>query len=171
MRRLVHWLASHLITRAQRRAPDFVIGSPDRPYLLRWWLLPRNPVFNVYLHRFCRPDDDRALHDHPWVWASLVLRGGYFEHTIAAGGIARRHWRAPGSLRVRLPWTAHRVELRPLSVGMDLCGSPFAACWTLFMTGPRLRNWGFHCPERGWVPWQQFTAPGAPGEIGPGCEP
>lgn len=22
------------------RPPDFVIGPPDRPYLLRWWIIP-----------------------------------------------------------------------------------------------------------------------------------
>lgn len=24
------------------RTPDFVIGSDDNPYLLRWWIIPRN---------------------------------------------------------------------------------------------------------------------------------
>src|SRR5881392_3402104 len=83
-------LGARAIFRATRRIasrpPDFTVGSPDRPYLQRWWLLPRNPVLNVYLHQFLRDDDDRALHDHPWDWCSVLLKGGYCEHTIDAGG-------------------------------------------------------------------------------------
>jgi hypothetical protein len=43
------------------RAPDFIIGGAERPYMLRWFLLPRNEVFNIYYHRILRDDDDRAL--------------------------------------------------------------------------------------------------------------
>jgi hypothetical protein len=35
----------------------------------------------------------------------------------------------------------------------------------------QVRAWGFHCPERGWVPWQDFTDPADPGLTGRGCEP
>lgn len=43
--------------------PHFVIGNADNPYMLRWFILPRNRLFNIYLHKFLRDDDDRALHD------------------------------------------------------------------------------------------------------------
>ena len=62
------------------RPPDFIVGSETDPYLRRWHLLPRNRLFNVYLHNFCRSDDDRALHDHPWVNMSVLLSGSYMEH-------------------------------------------------------------------------------------------
>ena len=42
------------------RDPDMLIGPPDDPYMLRWWLIPRNPEFNVYYHRILHDDDDRA---------------------------------------------------------------------------------------------------------------
>lgn len=142
---------------AARRQPDFIIGGAERPYLRRWWLIPRNPIFNVYLHEFRRSDDDRALHDHPWFNVSLLLAGRYSEETIRAGGIHRRRMMGPGSLRVRAPWTAHRVELQPGE-----------RCWSLFVTGPRVREWGFHCPA-GWVHWRRFTDPNDTGRVGPGC--
>ena len=154
MRRVANWL----IARAQRRAPDFVIGSEDRPYLRRWWLIPRNPVLNIYLHHFMRSDDDRALHDHPWANCSVLLRGMYVEHTIAAGGIHQHRLLFAGDWRIR--WTgklAHRI---------DLIDGP---CWTLFITGFRYREWGFHC-HRGWVHWQRFTATDNAGAIGKGCD-
>ncbi|MGV8959236.1 MAG: hypothetical protein ACOH1V_02455 [Stenotrophomonas sp.] len=168
--RAVSAISTLLITRvAGRRPPDFVVGADDPAgaYLRRWYLLPRNPVLNLYLHNFMRSDDPRALHDHPWCWASLLLRGSYIEHTIAAGGIHRRQVRMPGSLKVAGPRTAHRVELR------DTLNNGPAHCWTLFITGPRVRDWGFHCPAQGFIPWQRFTRAGIdgkPGEIGPGCE-
>jgi hypothetical protein len=59
------------------RDPDFVIGRAGRPYLRRWWVIPRNRWFNIYLQEILQDDDDRALHDHPWVNCSIILRGSY----------------------------------------------------------------------------------------------
>lgn len=151
-------LAERLITSITRRPPEFVIGGHDRPYLRRWWVIPRNPFFNVYLHQFLRSDDDRALHDHPWTNLSILLRGRYIEHTVAAGGIHRRQEYAAGAWKLRGPRYAHRIELHA------------GECWTLFLTGPRIRAWGFHCPERGWIPWQRFTAADDAGAVGRGCD-
>lgn len=60
---------------------DGIDGGPKRDYLKRWHMIPRNPWFNIYLHYFVHGDDDRALHDHPWASASLLLEGRYREHT------------------------------------------------------------------------------------------
>ena len=141
-------LIDRLIYRARCKAPDLVVGSSKRPYMHRWWLIPRNPVFNVYLHHFLRSDDDRALHDHPWPSLSILLRGSYLEHTIQEGGIHHRRVRRAGAIVLRGPRSAHRIELH------------HGACWTLFLTGPRLRNWGFHLPLRGWVPHDVFMREG-----------
>ncbi len=136
-----------------RRPPDFVIGHVSNPYLLRWWLIPRNPWFNVYLHCILRDDDDRALHDHPWWNVSVILRGGYFEimpqETL---------WRGKGHVVFRRPTASHRLVLAK-APGADVC-------WSLFFTGPRIREWGFHCPK-GWV--HCFTHPADKGQIGRGC--
>jgi hypothetical protein len=41
--------------------------------------------------------------------------------------------------------------------------------WTLFVTGPRVRSWGFWCAH-GWRHWKTFTA-GPRGEtVGRGCD-
>lgn len=152
-------IAEKIIQRITSRAPDFVIGGADRPYLRRWFVIPRNRFFNIYLHQFLRSDDDRALHDHPWANASILLRGSYIEHTIAAGGCHIATQRNAGDIKVRLSGKhAHRLEL----VGKE--------CWTLFLTGPRYRHWFFHCPQRGMVHWKDFTSSANPGEIGKGCD-
>src|SRR3546814_4215417 len=64
-----------------RRPPNFVIGGQQDPYMRRWWVIPRNRFINIYLHQVLRPDDDRALHDHPWINLSIILDGGYWEIT------------------------------------------------------------------------------------------
>jgi len=157
-------IAHHLLFLLKpKRKPDFVIGNPDNPYLLRWWLIPRNRWLNVYLHRIRRSDDDRAKHDHPWLSVSLMLAGEIIEHFDWHRHALTRHIRA-GHLTWRSPWFAHRLEVRPGHWG----------CWTLFITGPIMRKWGFHCPETspagGWRYWKDFTAPADRGQIGKGCD-
>lgn len=185
------WLADRLLLWARCRNPDFTIGGVQRPYLWRWYLTPWrrwykdipddqqstwqwfvNHCPNAYLHCFLRDDDDRALHDHPWAWCSILLQGAYIEHTIDAGGIHRRRLREAPSIKFSLPRRAHRVELLPANPTSMLAdgSAPRLPAWTLFLMGPRLRNWGFHCPERGWVPWQEFTDPADAGQTGKGCE-
>ena len=146
------------LARATQRPPDVVIGGHEDPYLMRWWLIPRNRALNAYLHLFLRSDDDRALHDHPWINCSIILRGKYIEHTIAAGGIHHRREYRAGQIKLRGPRSAHRIELHA------------GAAWTLFLTGPNVRTWGFHCPNEGWIPWQRFTAAADADAIGKGCE-
>lgn len=148
------------------RNPDFIVGTVEDSYLLRWWIIPRNKIFNVYLHCFLRDDDDRALHDHPWAWCSILLNGCYVEHTIDRGGVHKRQLRTPGDIKFSLPSRPHRVELIP----GPIVPTEKYPCWTLFITGPRVRQWGFHCPQRGWVHFKEFTNPDNYGEPGKGCD-
>lgn len=135
------------------REPDVLIGpSRDDPYMERWHIVPRNTEFNVYYHRILHDDDDRALHDHPWPSISLMCKGQLREITPDGSRIV-----TTGEVVVRDPHTAHRLEL--------IDGVPAE---TLFITGPRVREWGFHCPK-GWVHWKDFTDPNNPGQPGRGC--
>lgn len=151
--RLERPMSAWFIDSITTRPPDQVIGGQEAPYMRRWWVVPRNPVQNVYLHQFLRSDDDRAHHTHPWLWnASVLLRGRY------------REWhgetftdREAGAVKVRWGPAPHRIEL------ID------GPCWTLFMTGPRVRQWGFLCPQ-GFVHWRDFTAEHDPGDVGKGCD-
>jgi hypothetical protein len=149
------------LMRRVARPPDFVIGG-DNPYLRRWWVIPRNRYFNIYLHHIIRDDDDRALHDHPWWNASLVLSGGYYEIVPVVSpvmtGWNNTHWRRPGSVVFRRATAAHRLALSK--------GHP---CWSLFITGPRVRQWGFWC-DHGWRHWKEFCAVGDRGRVGRGCD-
>jgi hypothetical protein len=150
-------LLATMRARIMRRGPDFIIGKPNDDYLRRWFVIPRNSIFNIYLHQFIRSDDDRALHDHPWWNASILLDGEYVEHTIPQGGVHRRKLYRAGDVKLRGAKYAHRVELTS------------GPCISLFITGPRLREWGFHCAA-GWRHWKEFTAAHNSGETGRGCD-
>jgi hypothetical protein len=123
-------------------------------------VIPRNRWFNIYLHRIRHDDDDRALHDHPWANITLVLKGAYVEQT--PHGTFRRE---VGDVVFRRAKALHRLELTTSVAPLTKFRM---TVWSLFITGPVVRAWGFACPQ-GWVPWQQFTKPGSKGEIGRGC--
>jgi hypothetical protein len=168
---------------ADRRKPDLVIGSDENPYMRRWWVIPRNKLFNIYLHNVLRDDDDRALHDHPWLNISIVLAGGYWEwlpreggreflsHAqLSADGSQVGLWRDPGSIVFRRATAAHRLALahfKPIGPMDHILYTATDPTWTLFITGPRLRTWGFRCPK-GFVPWRDYTSPDGR-TIGKGC--
>lgn len=149
------------------REPDVVLGDPSAPYLKRWWVIPRNRWLNIYLHRILRSDDDRALHDHPWWSISIILRGQYVEvmpadvpyvddpFTGEREFLHRRAVRRSGAVVFRRAEQAHRLEvMQPV--------------WTLFITGPRVRDWGFHC-QKGWVLWRDYVDARDNGRVGRGC--
>jgi hypothetical protein len=136
-----------------RRPPDYIVGDISDPYLKRWWIVPRNKYLNIYLHHFLRSDDDRALHDHMYDNVSILLHGAYNEQKTNG----KRYIKAPNII-FRKAATLHRIEL------IDNCST-----WTLFITGPRYREWGFSCPQ-GWRPWQKFVDMNNPGLRGPGCD-
>ncbi len=125
----------------------------NEPYLERYYLLFKDRErfpFNVFLHKFLKSDPD-DVHDHPWPYATLILRGGYWEwrpqfnsRGEKTGEIAR--WCGAGSFRTASAETYHRIEL-----------DPDVTCWTLFMPGPKQRDWGF-LVRNVWVQWEQYLA-------------
>ena len=121
-----------------KRPPDRMI---DGDYLHRWYLIPKNKYFNIYLHKFYRSDDDRALHDHPWFSVSILLKGELLEHQWGDRVRYVSRWIPV----FRTAKFAHRVEVVKGPI------------WTIFITGPRLRTWGFYA-EEGWMESQDFLA-------------
>lgn len=136
-----------------KRQPDILIGGHEAPYLRRWHIIKRNAWFNIYLHNMLRNDDDRAPHDHPFASLSVCLKGQLREHRPG------HEPRLIGAGRVvyRSATFQHRLDVvRP--------------AWTIFITGPRIREWGFWCEEKRFVHWREFTAPSDKGQVGRGCE-
>lgn len=111
----------------------------NQPYLERYYIFLKDRKwfpFNIFVHKFLKSDPD-DVHDHPWPYATLILKGGYYEWIPQfnedgkkVGEIAK--WRSPGHFRICKAESYHRIEL-----------DPNVECWTLFMPGPQRRDWGF----------------------------
>lgn len=139
---VTQFLAYHL-TKCGRRSDINDRDDPEQVYIQRYYLLfkdrPKWFPVNILLHHICR-SDDQGFHDHPWPWASLVVRGGYWEETPDG-----RYWRGAGSLRFRRATFAHRIDIDATKAGDET--------WTLFFVGLRVREWGYVTPT-GWVHWK-----------------
>ena len=99
--------------------------------------------FGVYIHWFHASDDD-SLHDHPWPFLTIILRGGYWEHTPGPDDTLIKRWHRPGSVRVCPARWLHRVEIDPARKPL-----------TIVIRGPQVRRWGFQTPS-GWIPWPEY---------------
>lgn len=171
VQRLAKWGHAY----ANRRPPDFSIrykhthpGQQSEVYLQRWHVLPRNKLFNVYLHVMLNDDEGAELHDHPWVNLSLVLEGGYYEETKfypnKPGSVCRHTvWRRPGAIVLRRPSKLHRLSLDQRLRRLTDPRLPATRIMvpvpslSLFITGPVVRTWGFETKD-GWVPFYKHQS-------------
>lgn len=118
-----------------------------RRFLDRWGLC-HDHIGGFYLHHIAGPDPGMDLHDHPWSFISIVLRGGYWD------------WRAPVADACRgrqvhhhqsRRWSIHRM---PLDVAHRIHAAQ-PNTWTLVLRGPTRRVWGFY-PPSGRVSWLDY---------------
>lgn len=100
------------------------LGNADCPYLIRWVL--SCAIGAIRLHHWIASDDQRHFHDHGWWFLVIILRGGYVDHSPNGDDRLRI-----GSIRIRPAIHRHTVELNP------------GGCWSLLLTGPEVRQWGF----------------------------
>jgi hypothetical protein len=106
--------------------------------------------FNIFVHKFLKSDTE-DVHDHPWPFLTVILKGGYYEWTPQFNSKGEKiaeiaRWYGPGSVRWASASQYHRVEL-----------DPDVECWTLFMPGIKTRDWGFLVKNK-WVQWEQYLA-------------
>ncbi len=97
-------------------------------YMSRFYFFPERYDKRIRVHHIGRSDSAEALHDHPWQFVSIILRGRYIEHTPSGAAEFRA-----GDCLWRPIDTRHRIELFP---GEDV--------WSLVITGPREQDWQFY---------------------------
>jgi len=107
------------------------------PYLIRYYYQNYRPFARITIHNILRSDID-GLHDHPWPFQTFILAGGYWEHTPE--GI---FWRGPGYHGISKASDFHRLEIDHKRAGEDT--------WTLFLMGPKEKEWGFLDTDGNWV--------------------
>ena len=114
---------------------DSVSSHPGECHYLDRWVM-RLPWFSIRLHHWIAGDDQRNPHDHPWWFVSAVLAGSLREQIGDT-------WRTRRPLSVRWFPAKH-------SHCVDSSG-----CWTLLLTGPESRQWGFWVQGE-WIPKKQY---------------
>ena len=116
--------------------------TENDPYLERYYIFLKDRKwfpFNIFIHRFLKSDPD-DLHDHPWPFITVILKGGYWEYTPKG-----KFWRKPGYINWAASKSLHRVEL----------DDNVKECWTLFIPGPQIREWGF-VKNGVWMPFDKY---------------
>lgn len=170
-------LVVDLIIRLAKRTPYMHLYHADGTlYMERYWLVPRFMLTRVpdglgwelkpwaktwptlRIHHIHTPDNDRHMHNHPWSFISLVLRGGYEEHRpliedperplFALNGREYHtlNVRKPGSVALR--FTTDRHLIAKVDVGGAI---------TLVGTAGKAQAWGFFT-ETGYVPWRVYDS-------------
>ena len=134
---------------------------PDRrtgqDYMHRYYLFLKDRSwfpFNLILHKIVRSDDP-ILHDHPWSYLTIVLKGGYWEHTPVFSSEGKmiaefQTWRGPGSIIKRSAGEYHWLEL----------DEKVGPATTLFFMGKQQREWGFltntKTGKNRWIQWELY---------------
>jgi hypothetical protein len=121
------------------------------PYMIRYYLFLKNRKnfpFNLTLHKILKSDDP-VLHDHPWSYGTIILKGGYYETVPVFSGDGevlehKTYWRGPGYMTFRKSSSFHYLTLK--------ADQP---CTTLFFMGPQKTVWGF-LTEKGWTLWTDY---------------
>jgi len=131
------------------REPDLIIGRSDpEVYLRRWYIIPHNRFFNIFLHNFLLSDLS-VLHNHPWNFnMSILLHGSYLEHMPKNTEAWLKNESRETIIKLRKPsiipiirygHAIHKVELLN-----DVFNNPIPV-WTIFISGKVIKSWGFYC--------------------------
>lgn len=128
-----------------KRQPIYREGT-DQIYLDRTIII-RCMFGSIMFHKIYLTDAD-CMHDHPWSFRTLILKGGYWEQTpcnYTQDG-QKEKWYGAGSFLYRPADWIHRLRVK----------EDGKATWTLVFTSTKKRSWGFWTP-RGWLPWRKYT--------------
>lgn len=137
--------------------PDVIVNGEGEAYLKRYTLM-HQPDLRVYLHQILLSDDDRALHDHPWDFKTILLSGGYYEEIPAGWNNLRRsaHGALVGTMETKKIFHPRFSVIRHKAEDLHRIDLPDGKpVWTLFIAGNKSREWGFMSPK-GWVHWREY---------------
>lgn len=164
-----NWLANRIINFAKKRPFHHLDG-----YMNRFWFIPPSwfgDRVTARVHEILRSDTDRHLHDHPWSYTTIILKGGYTEIThwdsinqaenwaIKEGRQGGMSWNEEMSKwELHLIYTAGCILRRPAGFPHRLVVEEGKTVTTLFIMGAKKNEWGFYTPE-GKVYWRDYLHP------------
>jgi len=103
------------------------IRSKEGKLHFRRWQLLKTSWFSIYIHGIYAPDQDKHLHNHPWDYKSLVLKGSYIEETNNGVNLLKF-----GSVTSRNGEDYHKIKTLLTN-----------SVYTLFIVSPAKRTWGY----------------------------
>lgn len=159
------WIATALIRFSQLRPFSEIRNQAGVLYMSRWWVFNPYPTssqnrrrwnlpISIRVHHIVRPDDDRAMHDHPWNARTIILRGWYVEKRPSdlekAGlsdqtiGVINEAIEA-GKYEVAEYFTRRPGDTATLRVGEyhTITDVSEGGVYTLFISGKWRADWGF----------------------------
>jgi len=148
--RLVNFLIKMALERPYRKG--HIYHTDGSLYMGRYALF-ETKYLSARVHHIATEDKDVVMHDHPWWFVSIVLRGAYTEQRPtnidpcfygASKEDSHTTVRFSGSMSFRRPTDRHLID----SVEVDT--------WTLFIYGPIRQWWGFFTPK-GKIYWKDFS--------------
>lgn len=103
------------------------IRSKEGKLHFRRWELLKTKWFSIWIHGIYESDQDLHLHNHPWDFKSIVLKGSYIE--LTEKGFV---WQTPLKFNSRNGENFHKIYklLTPV-------------VYTLFFVTPTKREWGY----------------------------
>ena len=144
-----------MTTRMRLRRDDGSVYLERWGYECKW--------FGVYLHRMDAPDPGVHLHNHPWQFASLILKGGYTEERTSTKNAVQwakdaqhfeRHPMLPQGTHIPRGVVMQRRWLSFKGFGYNECHRITHLnkehSWSLIFRGPKRYAWGFYT-EDGYV--------------------
>lgn len=147
-----------------------ITRNDGEAYLIRRTLISFGTYFSIKYHKILA-SDDACMHDHPWSFLTIILKGGYYEWTPkkqkdsgeyvdsqlgVTGEYENCHWHKPGSIMYRPANWIHRLELRSVNV-RDVEQLKIVPAHTLVFTFKVIRDWGF-ITKKGWIFWRHYNS-------------
>lgn len=139
-----------------------VIGRKEKPLMIRWNII-NTRWFSIRIHKFISSDHN-CLHDHPWNFLTLILKGGYYEKMEN-----RTEWRKPGTILFRRAEHKHSVQLKTKIGNSSSDWDNEKQVWnlrfehlyipsySLFISLNTRRKWGFWSKLK-WTEWKFFNS-------------
>jgi len=114
------------------RGPSHPKFNNAKPWMNRYYIFlkkrPRWFPFNIFIHEMLDNDHGNGVHNHPYPYLTIILKGGYWE-TLENGIF----WRKTGYIGIRSANRLHRVDINKNQKPI-----------TLFFSGP----YGFRINKR-----------------------
>lgn len=111
----------------------------------RRFRLLETPIFRIYLHQILQADKDKHLHDHPWSFVALILKGHYEEKLLINGSSHKLNQCKFGKIIFRKSTQFHCIN------------NVFEPTWTLVFAHGKKREWGYQT-ELGWIDHKTYRS-------------